>query len=137
MRITGKREDGFHNLASLFHVSKLMHSFFPLPWDEAIPCWIRSIYVPSFTSLFTIYRILVSIAIMTLWYALLLLQVISLGDKIKFSLSHSKLKDHLSTNVPGVPLDERNLVKQNLSFVYCFILLKSYPLDSFILPLCR
>ncbi|KAK4487247.1 hypothetical protein RD792_006146, partial [Penstemon davidsonii] len=38
------------------------------------------------------------------------LQVISLGDKIKFSLSPSKSNDRLTTNVPGVPLDERNLI---------------------------
>ncbi|KAK3025969.1 hypothetical protein RJ639_040943 [Escallonia herrerae] len=55
LRITNKREDGFHDLASLFHV-------------------------------------------------------ISLGDKIKFSLSPSKSKDRLSTNVSGVPLDDSNLV---------------------------
>ncbi|KAK6144125.1 hypothetical protein DH2020_020945 [Rehmannia glutinosa] len=55
LRITGKRADGYHDLASLFHV-------------------------------------------------------ISLGDKIKFSLSPSKSTDRLSTNVPGVPLDERNLI---------------------------
>ena len=35
--------------------------------------------------------------------------MISLGDTIKFSLSPSK-KDRLSTNVSGVPLDDRNLV---------------------------
>lgn len=39
------------------------------------------------------------------------LQVISLGDKIKFSLAPTKSKDLLSTNVRGVPLDDRNLVK--------------------------
>ncbi|KAL5707698.1 4-(cytidine 5'-diphospho)-2-C-methyl-D-erythritol kinase [Ranunculus cassubicifolius] len=60
LRITSKREDGFHDLASLFHV-------------------------------------------------------ISLGDTIKFSLSPSKEKDRLSTNVPGVPLDERNLVIKALN----------------------
>jgi len=38
------------------------------------------------------------------------LQVISLGDIIKFSLSPSNTKDSLSTNVSGVPLDDRNLV---------------------------
>jgi len=38
------------------------------------------------------------------------LQVISLGDIIKFSVSPSKTKDSLSTNVSGVPLDDRNLV---------------------------
>lgn len=37
-------------------------------------------------------------------------QVISLGDTIKFSLSPTKTKDRLSASVPGVPLDERNLV---------------------------
>jgi 4-diphosphocytidyl-2C-methyl-D-erythritol kinase len=37
-------------------------------------------------------------------------QVISLGDTIKFSLSPSKSRDRLSTNVPGVPVDESNLV---------------------------
>lgn len=36
--------------------------------------------------------------------------MISLGDIIKFSLSPSKTKDSLSTNVSGVPLDDRNLV---------------------------
>lgn len=60
LRITGKREDGFHELASLFHV-------------------------------------------------------ISLGDTIKFSLSPSK-KDRLSTNVPGVPLDDKNLIIKALNF---------------------
>lgn len=45
------------------------------------------------------------------------LQVISLGDKIKFSLSPSKSKDRLSTNVAGVPLDERNLVKEEANTV--------------------
>ncbi|KAK6925498.1 GHMP kinase N-terminal domain [Dillenia turbinata] len=60
LRITSKREDGFHDLASLFHV-------------------------------------------------------ISLGDKIKFSLSPSKEKDRLSTNVPGVPLDDRNLIIKALN----------------------
>ncbi|OVA20663.1 4-diphosphocytidyl-2C-methyl-D-erythritol kinase [Macleaya cordata] len=60
LRITGKREDGFHDLASLFHV-------------------------------------------------------ISLGDKIKFSLSPSKTKDSLSTNVPGVPLDDTNLIIRALN----------------------
>ncbi|XP_074295769.1 4-diphosphocytidyl-2-C-methyl-D-erythritol kinase, chloroplastic [Silene latifolia] len=60
LRITRKREDGFHDLASLFHV-------------------------------------------------------ISLGDKIKFSLSPSKTKDSLSTNVAGVPLDDRNLIIKALN----------------------
>ncbi|XP_052191043.1 4-diphosphocytidyl-2-C-methyl-D-erythritol kinase, chloroplastic/chromoplastic [Diospyros lotus] len=60
LRITRKREDGFHDLASLFHV-------------------------------------------------------ISLGDKIKFSLSPSKSEDRLSTNVPGVPLDDRNLIIKALN----------------------
>ncbi|XP_062017516.1 4-diphosphocytidyl-2-C-methyl-D-erythritol kinase, chloroplastic isoform X1 [Rosa rugosa] len=60
LRITNKREDGFHDLASLFHV-------------------------------------------------------ISLGDVIKFSLSPSKSKDRLSTNVSGVPLDDRNLIIKALN----------------------
>uniref|UniRef100_M4D6D1 4-(cytidine 5'-diphospho)-2-C-methyl-D-erythritol kinase n=1 Tax=Brassica campestris TaxID=3711 RepID=M4D6D1_BRACM len=60
LRITGKREDGFHDLASLFHV-------------------------------------------------------ISLGDTIKFSLSPSKSKDRLSTNVSGVPVDARNLIIKALN----------------------
>ncbi|KAK1406108.1 hypothetical protein QVD17_41394 [Tagetes erecta] len=60
LRITSKRPDGFHDLASLFHV-------------------------------------------------------ISLGDKIKFSLSPSKSKDRLSTNVPGIPLDEKNLIIKALN----------------------
>ncbi|KAG1365481.1 4-diphosphocytidyl-2-C-methyl-D-erythritol kinase, chloroplastic [Cocos nucifera] len=60
LRITGKREDGFHELASLFHV-------------------------------------------------------ISLGDTIKFSLSPTKARDRLSTNVPGVPLDDRNLIIKALN----------------------
>nr|UYR28638.1 4-diphosphocytidyl-2-C-methyl-D-erythritol kinase [Andrographis alata] len=60
LRITGKRADGYHDLASLFHV-------------------------------------------------------ISLGDEIKFSLSPSKSKDRLSTNVPGIPLDERNLIIKALN----------------------
>ncbi|OAY61273.1 4-diphosphocytidyl-2-C-methyl-D-erythritol kinase, chloroplastic [Manihot esculenta] len=60
LRITDKREDGYHDLASLFHV-------------------------------------------------------ICLGDTIKFSLSPSKSKDRLSTNVPGVPLDERNLIIKALN----------------------
>ncbi|KAF3454076.1 hypothetical protein FNV43_RR04523 [Rhamnella rubrinervis] len=60
LRITNKREDGFHDLASLFHV-------------------------------------------------------ISLGDAIKFSLSPSKTKDSLSTNVSGVPLDDKNLIIKALN----------------------
>ncbi|XP_042408539.1 4-diphosphocytidyl-2-C-methyl-D-erythritol kinase, chloroplastic-like [Zingiber officinale] len=60
LRITGKRADGFHDLASLFHV-------------------------------------------------------ISLGDTIKFSLSPTKTKDRLSANVPGVPVDERNLIIKALN----------------------
>ncbi|XP_038718670.1 4-diphosphocytidyl-2-C-methyl-D-erythritol kinase, chloroplastic/chromoplastic-like [Tripterygium wilfordii] len=60
LRITSKREDGYHDLASLFHV-------------------------------------------------------ISLGDIIKFSLSPLKSKDRLSTNVAGVPLDERNLIIKALN----------------------
>ncbi|KAH0764495.1 hypothetical protein KY285_000366 [Solanum tuberosum] len=60
LRITSKRDDGYHDLASLFHV-------------------------------------------------------ISLGDKIKFSLSPSKSKDRLSTNVAGVPLDESNLIIKALN----------------------
>lgn len=60
LRITGKREDGYHELASLFHV-------------------------------------------------------ISLGDKIKFSLAPSKSNDRLSTNAPGVPLDDRNLIIKALN----------------------
>ncbi|XP_071706925.1 4-diphosphocytidyl-2-C-methyl-D-erythritol kinase, chloroplastic/chromoplastic-like [Rutidosis leptorrhynchoides] len=60
LRITDKRPDGFHDLASLFHV-------------------------------------------------------ISLGDKIKFSLSPSKSTDRLSTNVPGIPLDDRNLIIKALN----------------------
>nr|APC65703.1 4-diphosphocytidyl-2-C-methyl-D-erythritol kinase [Cinnamomum camphora] len=60
LRITRKREDGFHDLASLFHV-------------------------------------------------------ISLGDTIKFSLAPTKTRDRMSTNVPGVPLDERNLIIKALN----------------------
>ncbi|PKA61778.1 4-diphosphocytidyl-2-C-methyl-D-erythritol kinase [Apostasia shenzhenica] len=60
LRITGKREDGYHDLASLFHV-------------------------------------------------------ISLGDTIKFSLSPSNSKDYLSTNVPGVPVDDKNLIIRALN----------------------
>ncbi|MBA0848110.1 hypothetical protein Goshw_028466 [Gossypium schwendimanii] len=60
LRITNKREDGYHDLASLFHT-------------------------------------------------------ISLGDVIKFSLSPSKTKDRLSTNVSGVPLDDKNLIIKALN----------------------
>ncbi|KAF1891903.1 hypothetical protein Lal_00016934 [Lupinus albus] len=60
LRITDKREDGYHDLASLFHV-------------------------------------------------------ISLGDIIKFSLSPSKTTDRLSTNVSGVPLDDKNLIIKALN----------------------
>ncbi|XWS52638.1 hypothetical protein CRYUN_Cryun11dG0088200 [Craigia yunnanensis] len=60
LRITNKREDGYHDLASLFHT-------------------------------------------------------VSLGDIIKFSLSPSKTKDRLSTNVSGVPLDDRNLIIKALN----------------------
>ncbi|KAJ7532757.1 hypothetical protein O6H91_13G018600 [Diphasiastrum complanatum] len=55
LRVTSKRPDGYHDLASLFHV-------------------------------------------------------ISLGDVLKFSISPSKTKDSLTTNVSGVPLDDRNLI---------------------------
>lgn len=60
LRITGKRADGFHDLASLFHV-------------------------------------------------------ISLGDKMKFSLSPSKTTDRLSTNVTGIPIDDQNLIIKALN----------------------
>ncbi|XP_030522545.1 4-diphosphocytidyl-2-C-methyl-D-erythritol kinase, chloroplastic [Rhodamnia argentea] len=60
LRITRKRDDGYHDLASLFHV-------------------------------------------------------ISLGDIIKFSLSPSQTKDGLSTNVSGVPLDDKNLIIKALN----------------------
>ncbi|KAL4302143.1 hypothetical protein GQ457_10G007010 [Hibiscus cannabinus] len=60
LRITSKREDGYHDLASLFHT-------------------------------------------------------VSLGDIIKFSLSPSKTNDRLSTNVSGVPLDDRNLIIKALN----------------------
>lgn len=46
------------------------------------------------------------------------IQVISLGDTIKFSLSPTKTRDRLSTNVPGVPLDDRNLVCQIANVIY-------------------
>ncbi|KAK7846004.1 4-diphosphocytidyl-2-c-methyl-d-erythritol kinase [Quercus suber] len=42
-------------------------------------------------------------------------KVISLGDILKFSLSPSKTKDSLSTNVSGVPLDDRNLIIKALN----------------------
>ncbi|KAL5537354.1 hypothetical protein UlMin_045778 [Ulmus minor] len=54
LKITNKREDGFHDLASLFHV-------------------------------------------------------VNLVDILKFSLSPSKTEDFLSTNAPGIPLNDRNL----------------------------
>ncbi|XP_054797687.1 4-diphosphocytidyl-2-C-methyl-D-erythritol kinase, chloroplastic isoform X1 [Prosopis cineraria] len=60
LRITNKRVDGYHDLASLFHV-------------------------------------------------------ISLGDTIKFSLSPSTIKDRLSTNVSGVPIDDSNLIIKALN----------------------
>ncbi|KAL7084681.1 hypothetical protein ACP275_14G236500 [Erythranthe tilingii] len=60
LRITGKRADGYHDLASLFHV-------------------------------------------------------ISLGDKINFSLSPSEETDRLLANVPGVPLDDKNLIIKALN----------------------
>lgn len=41
----------------------------------------------------------------------LCLQVISLGDIIKFSVSPSNSKDSLTTNAFGVPLDDKNLVR--------------------------
>ena len=64
---------------------------------------------------------------------LLRLQVISLGDTIKFSLSPLKTKDRLSTNVPGVPLDDKNLVRNKLSvnicrIFLCFLSCKAYAL---------
>ncbi|MBA0578872.1 hypothetical protein Gorai_021143 [Gossypium raimondii] len=43
------------------------------------------------------------------------IQTISLGDVIKFSLSPSKTKDRLSTNVSGVPLDDKNLIIKALN----------------------
>ncbi|XP_024543978.1 4-diphosphocytidyl-2-C-methyl-D-erythritol kinase, chloroplastic/chromoplastic [Selaginella moellendorffii] len=60
LRITSKRPDGYHDLASLFHV-------------------------------------------------------ISLGDTLKFSVSPSKKKDSLTTNVFGIPLDDSNLVIKALN----------------------
>ncbi|GFP81112.1 4-diphosphocytidyl-2-c-methyl-d-erythritol kinase chloroplastic/chromoplastic [Phtheirospermum japonicum] len=55
--------------------------------------------------------------------------VISLGDKIKFSLSPSKSTDRLSTNVSGVPLDDRNLNKTGMkNRVMLFKLIQGQPL---------
>ncbi|KAK6153190.1 hypothetical protein DH2020_012829 [Rehmannia glutinosa] len=48
-------------------------------------------------------------------YLASLFHVIGLGDEIKFSLSPSKSTDRLSTNVSGVPLDERNLIIKALN----------------------
>ncbi|KAE8733103.1 4-diphosphocytidyl-2-C-methyl-D-erythritol kinase [Hibiscus syriacus] len=42
-------------------------------------------------------------------------KTVSLGDMIKFSLSPSKTNDRLSTNVSGVPLDDRNLIIKALN----------------------
>ncbi|XP_042405001.1 4-diphosphocytidyl-2-C-methyl-D-erythritol kinase, chloroplastic-like [Zingiber officinale] len=50
-----------------------------------------------------------------LYFYLFNFQVISLGDTIKFSLSPTKTKDRLSANVPGVPVDERNLIIKALN----------------------
>ncbi|EFJ08520.1 hypothetical protein SELMODRAFT_428850 [Selaginella moellendorffii] len=43
-----------------------------------------------------------------------LFHVISLGDTLKFSVSPSKKKDSLTTNVFGIPLDDSNLVKLSI-----------------------
>lgn len=59
---------------------------------------------------------------MLTWDIPSVVQVISLGDKIKFSLSPSKSKDRLTTNVPGVPLDDRNLVNRAFFFLYILCL---------------
>ena len=94
LRITNKREDGYHDLASLFHVSL----------DHVL----ANASVLLFSYMNMIYLFL-SIPYLLLWSV----QVISLGDIIKFSLSPSKTKDRLSTNVSGVPLDDRNLVRRH------------------------
>lgn len=60
LRITNKRPDGYHDLASLFHV-------------------------------------------------------VSLGDILKFSISPSTTKDSLTTNVSGIPLDDKNLIIKALN----------------------
>jgi len=61
--------------------------------------------------------------------------VISLGDTIKFSLSPSKSKDRLSTNVQGVPVDGRNLVRR-LS-LFCALWMKHYSNPLACVLLCR
>lgn len=87
LRITNKREDGYHDLASLFHVKFI-------------------VIIVLFNSIIELLRYAGIVNSFTLC-----IQVISLGDIIKFSLSPSKSKDRLSTNVSGVPLDDRNLVR--------------------------
>ena len=79
LRIVGKRPDGYHDLASLFHVSP--------------PCLVPRSEACSFDP----------------FVKCMLSQVIDLGDTMTFSAIPGQA-DALSCNMPGVPLDDSNLV---------------------------
>lgn len=113
LRITDKREDGYHDLASLFHVSLSKSYHKPKKSNK------KQKPLGCFFQLFSVGFSFPRNSQVDLFF---LLQVICLGDTIKFSLSPSKSKDRLSTNVPGVPLDERNLVRHEQTLLYLLIL---------------
>lgn len=82
LRIVRKRPDGYHDLASLFHVS--LHALIPAIAGMKPSC--SNHLIQAFAS-----------------------QVVDLGDTMTFSAIPGQA-DALSCDMPGVPLDDSNLV---------------------------
>ena len=92
LRVMRRREDGYHDLASLFHVSELCACIVAYRnwfWHR---CWERPHPAQSTGMLPAV-------------------QVIDLGDTMEFALlPPGAQQDELTCDMEGVPTDERNLV---------------------------
>ena len=100
LRVMRRREDGYHDLASLFHVSEQVCAF-----GVAYRYWFWHMQLESpYPALVTGVRPAV--------------QVIDLGDTMEFALlPPDAQQDELTCNMEGVPTDESNLViKARLTF---------------------
>ena len=93
LRVMRRREDGYHDLASLFHVSVLVcgcgvayrYWFWHIQWESPHPGLLK--------------RMLPAV------------QVIDLGDTMDFALLPPGAQhDELTCDMEGVPTDESNLV---------------------------
>ena len=108
LRVMRRREDGYHDLASLFHVSEQVCAF-----GVAYRYWFWHMHLESpHPALVTGVRPAV--------------QVIDLGDTMEFALlPPGAQQDELTCNMEGVPIDESNLViKASLIFDFCLWLLR-------------